>query len=209
LAQADRYDELTDRILQPSRWVDACLAHPVRRKLSAEVAAAALHAELRRYRAWPNPFLGYWHWNRGRRYTTIIPFILCRAIPSVLCPLDDYDVVRFALSLPADVSTDNRLQIAAIRRAYPSVADVPFVDELWPYRAPAWYAGRARHVHRAQYALGLLRRLATRGSALVDPRAVATRASSSWLLGRNGTFDKLAPTVAYLLALEERAESRA
>jgi hypothetical protein len=48
----------------------------------------------------------------------------------VLCPYLDLDLVDHLLSLPFDVTSDARFHDAALERAYPEFAELPFDNDL-------------------------------------------------------------------------------
>jgi hypothetical protein len=59
------------------------------------------------------------------RDASLFPFGIID-VPRLLCPLDNLSMIDFALSLPADLTLDGRLEDEAIARAFPEMLSVPF-----------------------------------------------------------------------------------
>jgi len=77
----------------------------------------------------PNPAQAFQHFHHAQRETATAPYRLMRNA-LVLCPLQDPEVVRFALGLPWAVTADDRFQRDALNLEYPQHADIPFTDDL-------------------------------------------------------------------------------
>jgi asparagine synthase (glutamine-hydrolysing) len=207
LARADRYEEVVESFLGSGEgWIERSLSDSVKETLSFAVAVNTVRAELDRYRSWPNPWQAFRYWTLVRRETAYYTFKVLRN-PIVYCPLDDIDVVNFALSLPRDITIDGRLQAIALQKRFPAFADIPLAGGL-QRREPGWYTKRLNNVRRSRFAVNLLLRLVTRPSELVNVKSLATLISSTWLLGRGRLFDNAAPVAAYLMTLERARRTR-
>jgi len=109
------------------------------RLISAEVLQAIrdlLITSFARYEQFPNPVAAYRYDQLTRRHT---PYFTFGMMPNeaVVCPFDTPEMIRFALSLPYEVSEDPRFQDNALAHCYPQYADLPFGGDLEP-PPPAW-----------------------------------------------------------------------
>jgi len=76
----------------------------------------------------PDPYQNFWLYHRTRREINFVPQAILSQADTVFCPYLDEDFARFCLSLPYDVTKDQKLHDDAIARAYPDVADIPFQE---------------------------------------------------------------------------------
>jgi len=81
----------------------------------------------------PLSALSFWSW--GRRAISLNPFALMTGLSQISTPFLDRDLYDFVASLPVGVILEQEPQTAAIRRAFPEYADIPFYDELPQARA--------------------------------------------------------------------------
>lgn len=83
----------------------------------------------------PNPLSAMSFWNWGRRAISLNPFALMAGLSHVSTPFLDRELYDFVASLPTDVVLQQEPQTAAIRRAFPEYAGIPFYNELPPMGA--------------------------------------------------------------------------
>lgn len=88
---------------------------------------------LQTYKNYPNPFQAFRYYNHVSRNTSLFTYSLMKN-NKILCPLDTPEMVRFALSLPWEISSDPDFQIKTIRKYYPDFAHIPFVEEYQPQK---------------------------------------------------------------------------
>ncbi len=89
-----------------------------------------------RYEFFPNPMVAFWQDQHVRRHTPLFTFGM---MPNevVVCPFDTPEMIRFALSLPWEVSCDARFADKTLAHCYPQFAEVPFGEEIEP-PPPVW-----------------------------------------------------------------------
>lgn len=88
----------------------------------------------------PNPAQAFQHFHHTQRETATSPYRLMRN-PLVHCPLQDPEVVRFALGLPWAISSDYRFHRDALDIEFPQHADLPFSNDL-PHHATSEHWSR-------------------------------------------------------------------
>jgi hypothetical protein len=129
LFREHRFEALARLILQENRLEEVnchVLAPSVYDSMPIGVAVERLVVELRRHADMPNPVLSFVFWNRTRRCVASIPFAILSDIPVVHCPFLDHDLFDFLFAVDASMVAGNRLHDAAIKRAYPEFAGIPF-----------------------------------------------------------------------------------
>jgi hypothetical protein len=101
---------------------------------SQDSALESFAGELESLSAAPNPLSAMSFWNWGRRAISLNPFAQMTGLSQVSTPFLDRDLYDFVASLPPDLIRQQEPQTAAIRRAFPEHADIPFYNELPPIR---------------------------------------------------------------------------
>jgi hypothetical protein len=101
------------------------------KRIPLHLAVAEICDELRKYSEFANPIQAFNYFNRVRRSTSLYSFNMLN-VENTYCPLDDMDVVDFALSMPVELTLDSKLQEDALSRAFPQFSDVPFDADLSP-----------------------------------------------------------------------------
>jgi asparagine synthetase B (glutamine-hydrolysing) len=120
-------------------------------RVSRDVAAARVTRELIRHRDAAHPAMSFFFWNRTRRELALAPYGMMTGM-AVFSPYLDHEVFDLLMALPPGLTLDHMLHTAAICRAYPSFADIPFED-----RASAG----APHMFVARTAFDLARAVVT------------------------------------------------
>lgn len=92
------------------------------------VAIERIAAAIRRFEAAPDPYQAFWFWNRTRREISFVSTGILGEAAMVDCPFLDPEFVKLGLSLPFNVTCDQKLHDDAIARAFPACADIPFVE---------------------------------------------------------------------------------
>jgi asparagine synthase (glutamine-hydrolysing) len=132
LFRSQRFEPLARLILGASANEGALknvLAPPAYAQWSLDAAIERLLPELQRHADRPNPVLSFVFWNRTRRCVGSIPYAILHQVRVVHTPYLDHELFDLLFELdPAHVE-DNRLHDEVIRRAYPSLADVPYEDK--------------------------------------------------------------------------------
>jgi hypothetical protein len=146
----------------------AVLADSFYRQIPYDLAEAALCEELLRYSGFPNPLQAFYCFNTVRRESALFSFGILN-VPHMFCPLDDLDLVDFALALPAELTMDGSVQEEAIIREFPRFRDIPFDTH-----ASSLGAGRVRW-RRRLIADVVTACLSSRSCGIVDRRSVAFR----------------------------------
>ena len=106
------------------------LTDQVERSAATQLLAAQLecHAEQ------PNPLKAFYFWNRTRRGTGLLPFVLFRSLTG-LTPYLDTDLVTFLLRLPHELTRDKTFHTAAILRADRSIGTIEYESKTQYSRA--------------------------------------------------------------------------
>jgi hypothetical protein len=134
-----------------------------------EAAIARLAAELARHQEAANPVGAFFFWNRTRRVVAL-QFFGMLGHRRLVTPYLDPDVFDFLGGLPAELFLDHQFHREAMHRAFPAYEAIGFAK-----------SGRERadqSVVRAyfrRYGRAILRRLAARGSRMIDLRYALRR----------------------------------
>jgi asparagine synthase (glutamine-hydrolysing) len=109
------------------------------RRLGKAVAQERLRRELERHADAPNPLSSFVFWNRTRRCIAQSAYRLIQDVPLVFSPYLDHDVYDLLAGLPASMLVDHDFHAAAIQRAYPRAAAIPYApkSEAGPGGSPA------------------------------------------------------------------------
>ncbi|MFM9134786.1 MAG: hypothetical protein ACKOT0_05030 [bacterium] len=75
------------------------------------------------------PLQAWWILERARRGTSLLPLSLISSRRTVV-PYFTPAMLSFALSLPWEISSDERFQDILLAEEYPDVADIPYAYEL-------------------------------------------------------------------------------
>ena len=113
--------------------------------LSPDLDAQALDRiaqAVRAYADWPDPYQAFWFYHRTRREISFTSTGVMGAAPMVFCPYLDPDFVELGLSLPWDVTKDQKLHDDAIFRAFPKAAHIPFASGFVSQPLPRLRASR-------------------------------------------------------------------
>jgi asparagine synthase (glutamine-hydrolysing) len=179
----------------------SCLQPAAYRRFSKEAAIESLVRELRKYADAPNPVSAYFFWTHTRREISLIPFRILSGVRQVHTPFLDGDLVDFMYALPPEHLMDHEFHTAALQRAFPEMAHVPF--EVYRVGRTSESQGHFRRFARelAWYCLAA-------PSTMVNKKRVVPRLVRAML---NGDYRKLQGTapdwVAYLLHLEQVAST--
>ncbi|GAB4265932.1 MAG: hypothetical protein Kow0013_14600 [Pararhodobacter sp.] len=93
-----------------------------------EAAIDRMAREIRRHADWPDPYQAFWFYHRTRREIAFTATAVLGGAGMVFCPYLDPDFVELGLSLPWEVTRDQKLHDDAIARAFPDFADIPFAE---------------------------------------------------------------------------------
>jgi asparagine synthase (glutamine-hydrolysing) len=102
------------------------------RRLDSVVAQERLRRELERHADAPNPLGSFVFWNRTRRSIAQSGYRLMHDVPLVFSPYLDHELYDLLAGLPASMLVDHEFHADAIRRAYPSAANVPYAPKPEP-----------------------------------------------------------------------------
>ena len=127
-----------------------------------------------------------------RREVALAPCAILDVTSAAWLPFLDADLATLLLSLPFALVADRRLHTDLLARHYPSFAHLP-IDTKRPGREDAFRVRRD--------ALGLIRTIIDRPSALLARAAVAARAARALATGRSAHLWFL-PKVMHLLDVE-------
>jgi asparagine synthase (glutamine-hydrolysing) len=116
--------ELVDR---PVGSVGAWLPQRLARREVVEGIRQRLSDCFAQYERFENPVQAFLCWEHVQHNTRLFTYGMMEN-DCVVCPLDTVEMVRFALSLPWEVSCDAAFQERAIAFRYPSFGDVPFSE---------------------------------------------------------------------------------
>ncbi len=196
LATAGKFEELAAGMLSVSEdCLRLIMTDAYYRKVSRDLALERLSRAIRDHRDAPNPVQAFYYWNRVVRSTTYYTFRILRN-DTVYCPLDDIDLVDFALGLPHALTVDPKFQNDAIRKRFPRFRDVPFEEE-YPADKEAGGRGSRRPLN------GLLAFFAARwSSAWCRSSRIMPRALFAAATGRREMIDWWAEPAVYLSQLE-------
>ncbi len=122
-----------------------------------EAAIDRLARAIAVYKDAPDPYQCFWFYHRTRREISFVSTAVMGGAPMVFCPSLDPDFVELGLSLPWEVTCDQKLHDDAIFRAYPDYADIPFASGFRNQPLPRLRA------HRLTNALDSLRIAALTG----------------------------------------------
>jgi len=164
LVRAERYDELAEEIAES--WIPADLSARLASVLGLPWDAGAVvervRAALERVRETPSPQTMFAFWNRTRREVALAPYGVGRLFGegarAISAPYLDRDLLAFCASLPGALHAEGDLHDAAIARAFPEHAHLPYHQKdrsakpgrpPLPARAAAW-ASSARHLAAAR-----------------------------------------------------------
>lgn len=141
-------------------------------RFSREAALRRLAAEMEEHLDAPNPVQSFFFWNRTRRETALCPFALYPPSTRLRLPYLDPPLYAFLAGLPPRTYLDHGFHSAAIRRAYPRHATLPYAT------APGAEAGGRLRRFALEAALHLARAPSgvTRRAALV-PRLLRVAAT--------------------------------
>lgn len=114
------------RVISTPRWGRG--AGPIWSPGMDEAARDHVAAAIARYDAAPDPYQMFWTFHRTRREISFVPQGILGSAERVFCPYLDPEFAEFCLSLPFAVTRDRQLHDDAIARAYPAVADIPYLE---------------------------------------------------------------------------------
>jgi len=120
---------IAETLLGPERYFEQLLSPEFYRRFRRELAVDRIVTELARHSAAPNPLASFFFYNRARRVTALAPSSLMGQHAMVWCPYLDADVFEHLSSLPPEFLEGDSISAfhdAAIRRAYPDFADIPY-----------------------------------------------------------------------------------
>lgn len=113
--------------------VKGLLRGGLRRAADPQIAHQRLAREVVKHLDAPNPIASFILWNRTRREIALAPYGLLNGVDRVYAPFLDHDLFDFMVTLPANMLMDRTFHDAAIARAYPAFAHIPYADNK---RAP-------------------------------------------------------------------------
>ena len=192
-----RLREVAEAILGDPAVVDGALTglltpHALLR-FGRERAMTRIIEEAGRHASAPNPIASFFAFTRMRREVALAPCAILDVTSAAWLPFLDADLATLLLSLPFALVADRRLHTDLLARHYPSFAHLP-IDAKRPGREDAFRVRRD--------ALGLIRTIIDRPSALLARAAVAARAARALATGRSAHLWFL-PKVMHLLDVED------
>jgi asparagine synthase (glutamine-hydrolysing) len=119
-------EETIHRLAKTVDWIDPSL----------DTAIGLVREELSRSYGAANPLTSFSFMNWGGRAISLNPNMLCATVRDIHTPFMDADLVRFLLGYPIEFALENDLQTDAVKRLYPSFADVPFDKDLPKWKRP-------------------------------------------------------------------------
>lgn len=194
---AGRADEVAESLVRSEdgrpRW-EGLVSEAARPRFSAERAAARIRSSLEWHLASPDPMVSWQFWNRAVRELSLVPNAIYSDAVTAYTPYMDREFIDFATSLPAHM-TGKSLHEAAIARAFPQVADVPFA----PLGSPDPGRGSIRSLDR-----DLFRLLLTKSDgSLVDRVGLSRRVARGAVTADDWiTRGRRATLATYLIQLE-------
>ncbi len=96
-------------------------------RLNREIARQRLLREVERHASAPNPVASFFFFNRTRRVAAVPPFSIMHHVPYAYLPFTDRDIFDFLMGFHGSMFIDYQLHTDALKRAYPQVANIPFV----------------------------------------------------------------------------------
>ncbi len=111
-----------------------------------EAAIDRIATSIKRFDAAPDPYQAFWFWNRTRREISCVSTAIMGGASMVFCPYLDPDFVDLGLSLPWEVTRDQKLHDDALARAYPAFADIPFAEGFRSQPMPRFRMDRITNV---------------------------------------------------------------
>lgn len=160
---------------------------------SPAAAAELIDAELRRHLGQPNPLKSFYFWNRSRRGTGLLPFLILGGHVAY-APYLDLPLVTFLLGLEPGATRDRSLHTRAIGLADAAIGAIPYEDKT----VRATKQGISDRVSF----YGSLVAASLRADGYVNPRFIAPRAARACLLGGDLQSTWWKPRrVAYLSSL--------
>jgi hypothetical protein len=102
------------------------LGREARARFDRAKADARVTAALEEQLDTPDPISAFFFWNRTRREVALAPYSLLPQTLTAYAPYLDSALLAFLLSLPADLTVDQRLHTDAILRGYPQFAEIPY-----------------------------------------------------------------------------------
>jgi len=90
------------------------------------LATQRLAADLRRFAGTHRPLTLFRFWSRTRRCVSLMPLAMAGRGPVTYCPFLDREVFDFLMALPHALTVGESFHDAAIHRAFPAMADIPF-----------------------------------------------------------------------------------
>jgi len=147
LFRGRRLTELAAQLLDETRQEKAnegLLAGSLYRRMPRGLAIERMAQELKNHADSHSPVVSFNFWNRTRRCIASIPFAILSGVPLVHCPFLDHRLFDFLIGLDPALIAGKGFHDAAILRAYPDFADIPFEDKS--LKAPWTLADR--HYYR-------------------------------------------------------------
>lgn len=138
-------EKLADTLLGGEGYLPRVLPSEQYRRSNRDVAVARVVRELARHVDAPRPLASFLLYNRSRRVTGLPPASLLGAVSTVWCPYLDADLFDFLSALPPDVmagADTHDFHDAAVARAYPQYAGVPYAVKAAHRRSAPWYEWR-------------------------------------------------------------------
>lgn len=120
---------VAERELGTATYLDQMLQPEFSRRWNRERALTRLQREMARHADAPNPFGSYRFWNRARREIALAPLAMLGSGNTICLPYLYPPLFDFLAGLPAPLLSQQRIHTAAMRRAYPEFAGVPFDHE--------------------------------------------------------------------------------
>lgn len=142
-----RLTELAAQLLDETRQEKAnehLLSGALYRRLPHRLAVERMARELEQHAGSHSPVVSFNFWNRTRRCIASIPFAILSGVPLVHCPFLDHGLFDFLTGLDPALIAGTGFHDAAILRAYPDFADIPFEDK----RLKAAWTPADRHYYR-------------------------------------------------------------
>lgn len=196
-----RLDDLAEILLGPDNaWLETVLAKWIVDQIGRETARDYLRRHLEPFVGAPNPLGAFLFANRTRRSAALAPLAMLPRDCAVQTPFLDGEVYELLASLPAAFFMDKRFHHDAIRRAFPSVEEVPYTNEPRFAMQPGWSRRYLRETMRALRRRG--KRLLRIGK--VDRRVWRSRFSKTY---RADFVRHACPWMLYFAQLNELSNS--
>ena len=141
LSNGAQFDPDLLRILRAGNWDAAAqymlrlttlryLTRPGNITADYDAACERLAKEFARHGNTANPVKSFIFNNRLRRELSLLPYVIAAERVMVATPFLDADVMGFLVSLPGEVFGAEGFHDAAIGRAFPEFADIPFAKKV-------------------------------------------------------------------------------